>query len=63
MSISSGFMLYWIIPTSISTLKLIILNLLVMSPIAGAIITIILKGSGEEEKYIGTLKKIENKEN
>ena len=63
MSISSGFMLYWIIPTSISILKLIILNLLVMSPIAGAIITIILKGSGEEEKYIGTLKKIGNKEN
>ena len=63
MSISSGFMLYWIIPTSISILKLVILNLLVMSPIAGAIITIILKGSGEEEKYIGTLKKIGNKEN
>ncbi|WP_455461844.1 hypothetical protein [Streptococcus salivarius] len=62
-TVSSGYMLYWIIPTSINILKFCILNLLVMSPIAGAITTIIFQGNGEEEKYIGTLKKIGNKEN
>lgn len=63
MSISSVYMLFWIIPTSINTLDYYILSYLAILPIIGAIINIILKSTDEEEKYIDTLKKIGNKEN
>lgn len=62
-AVSSESMLYWIIPTSINIWKFYILISLMMSPIAGAIITIILKGNDEEENYIVTLMELEEKEN
>ena len=61
-AVSSESMLYWIIPTSINIWKFYILISLMMSPIAGAIITIILKGNDEEENYIVTLMELEEKE-
>ena len=62
-TLSSGYMLFWIIPTSINILDFFILNLLVILPIVGVFINIIFKGNSEEEKYIDTLKKIGSKEN
>lgn len=63
MTLSTAYMLFWIVPTGINILDFSIWELLVFSPIEGIIINIIFKGNSEEEKYIDTLKKIVNKEN
>ena len=58
-------MLFWIIPNDIDidTVDMVISALLICIPIIGIERNIILKANSEEEKYIDTLKEIENKEN
>ena len=65
MGFSIWSMLFWIIPNDIDidTVDMVISALLICIPIIGIERNIILKANSEEEKYIDTLKEIENKEN
>ena len=65
MGFSIWSMLFWIIPNDIDidTVGMVISALLICIPIIGIERNIILKANSEEEKYIDTLKEIENKEN